>query len=53
MSTRPRTPAPRRPYTRPEVQSERFAERHAMACPKHLDPNTPKHGCISGVGYNS
>lgn len=53
MAARPKSPAQRRPYARPEVQSERYAERHAMACPKHLDTNTPRGHCISGVGYNS
>lgn len=46
-------PSQRRPYQRPQVRSERFAERHAMACPKHLDTNTPRAGCAAGVGWNS
>lgn len=43
----------RRPYVRPTVTSERYAERRAMACPKHLDVNTPSLGCVSDLGYNS
>jgi hypothetical protein len=53
MAPKSDLPARRRAYARPTVTSERYAERRAMACPKHLDTNTPKGHCVSGIGYNS